>query len=222
MLLQLFHKRSKNGFTLVELLIVVAIIGVLSTIGVPTFRRMIQKSRKSEAKVNLGGLYTAEAAFFAEYGAYGDYLNKLGFEIEGAPDGLIYTVGFFDAACAGNGTANNPRPDPASADLTEKQIGTALKAAYPSYWNGGVVPLTEYRVGFARAAVPPVACDVKGVVDSAAAVSLPRIENTKQYVAAATGVIAPGIDRLNPAVGAGDVWSINHNRVLANVNDGVQ
>ena len=68
-MVQRSNRRSKQtGFTLVELLIVVAIIGVLSTIGVPTFKRMIQKSKKSEAKVNLGGLYTAEQAFFAEKG----------------------------------------------------------------------------------------------------------------------------------------------------------
>src|SRR5690606_11881199 len=100
-----FFKRKNKGFTLVELLIVVAIIGVLSTIGVPTFRRMIQKSKKSEAKVNLGGLFTAEAAFQAEYAAYGNNLEAMGFEIDGNPASLIYKVGFIGSnACADPGT----------------------------------------------------------------------------------------------------------------------
>ncbi|MBY0370262.1 prepilin-type N-terminal cleavage/methylation domain-containing protein, partial [bacterium] len=77
-------RKGRRGFTLVELLIVVAIIGVLSTIGVPTFKRMIQKSKKAEAKVGLGGLYTTEAAFFAEYNGYGNNLAKMGYAIDGA------------------------------------------------------------------------------------------------------------------------------------------
>src|SRR3989338_11106065 len=90
---------TRRGFTLVELLIVVAIIGVLSTIGIPTFRKMVQKAKKSEAKVALGGLYTAETAFFAEYGVYGSYLDKIWFELSGT-GGVTYTIGFPTSACA--------------------------------------------------------------------------------------------------------------------------
>src|SRR4051812_23901987 len=94
-------KRAKlYGFTLVELLIVVAIIGVLATIGVPTFRQMVQKSKKSEAKVALGGLYTTETAFFSEYGVYGSNIDKIGFDLEGSANNRIYTVGFQDSSCA--------------------------------------------------------------------------------------------------------------------------
>jgi type IV pilus assembly protein PilA len=126
MLMQMFHKRGKRGFTLVELLIVVAIIGVLSTIGVPTFRRMIQKSKKSEAKVNLGGIYTTEAAFFAEYNAYGNNLSRMGFEIDGAASTLIYRVGFMDAACAGVTTV-----------LPSSGQNVAINAAFPAYYTMG-------------------------------------------------------------------------------------
>lgn len=45
-----------NGFTLVELLIVVAIVGVLATIGIPTYQRMVKKARQAEAKSNLGSI----------------------------------------------------------------------------------------------------------------------------------------------------------------------
>src|SRR5688572_23908334 len=87
-----------RGFTLVELLIVVAIIGVLSTIGVPTFRKMVTKAKKSEAKVALGGLYTVESAFYTEYNVYGNHLPKVGFELEGGKNRL-YTVGFPPSNC---------------------------------------------------------------------------------------------------------------------------
>src|SRR5688572_13064264 len=99
--------RSERGFTLVELLIVVAIIGVLSTIGVPTVRKLIQKAKKSEAKVNLGGLYTAEQAFYSEYGVFGNRLTKIGFEMDG--QNHLYVIGFSTDTCATLGTA---QPDP--------------------------------------------------------------------------------------------------------------
>src|SRR4051812_22164385 len=122
---------GRKGFTLVELLIVVAIIGVLSTIGVPTFRRMIQKSKKSEAKVNLGGIYTAEQSFVAEYGTFGNNLARMGYETDGKPDQMTYSVGFFSNACA-------PAAWRVAGAITPVGnaggAGAALNAAYPNYY----------------------------------------------------------------------------------------
>ena len=56
--------RSKKGFTLIELMIVVAIIGILAAIAIPNFLRFQAKSKQSEAKTNLGGIFTAEIAYF--------------------------------------------------------------------------------------------------------------------------------------------------------------
>jgi type IV pilus assembly protein PilA len=58
------------GFTLVELMIVVAIIGLLATIAVPSFLRMRLKVKVSEAKANLGAIRVCEHAFFAEYNRF--------------------------------------------------------------------------------------------------------------------------------------------------------
>ena len=56
--------RSKKGFTLIELMIVVAIIGILAAIAIPNFLRFQAKSKQSEAKTNLGGIFTAETVVF--------------------------------------------------------------------------------------------------------------------------------------------------------------
>jgi type IV pilus assembly protein PilA len=66
---KLLHK-SKKGFTLIELMIVVAIIGILAAIAIPNYLRFQLKSKSSEGKVNLAAIRTAEEAYMAEYGDY--------------------------------------------------------------------------------------------------------------------------------------------------------
>lgn len=62
--------RKQEGFTLIELMIVVAIIGILAAIAIPNFLTYQMKSRQSEAKVNLQAIKTSEIAFQAERGCY--------------------------------------------------------------------------------------------------------------------------------------------------------
>ena len=65
-----FLSNRKKGFTLIELMIVVAIIGILAAIAIPNFLRFQLKSKTSEAKVNLAAVRTSEEAYMAEYGTY--------------------------------------------------------------------------------------------------------------------------------------------------------
>lgn len=59
--------RSVCGFTLVELLAAVAIVGVLATIAMPRYRAFIARSRSAEAKVNLATILSLERSYFYEY-----------------------------------------------------------------------------------------------------------------------------------------------------------
>ena len=63
-------RKSKKGFTLIELMIVVAIIGILAAIAIPNFLRFQLKSKSSEGKVNLAAIRTAEESYLAEFGTY--------------------------------------------------------------------------------------------------------------------------------------------------------
>jgi len=72
MLSMLRAKKGKKGFTLIELMIVVAIIGILAAIAIPNFLRFQAKSKQSEAKTNLGGIFTAETSYFAEENVFAD------------------------------------------------------------------------------------------------------------------------------------------------------
>ena len=62
--------KGQKGFTLIELMIVVAIIGILAAIAIPNFLQYQMKSRQSEAKTNLQAIRTSEIAFQAERGCY--------------------------------------------------------------------------------------------------------------------------------------------------------
>ena len=67
--------RNRKGFTLIELMIVVAIIGILAAIAIPNFLKFQAKSKPSEAKTNLKAVYTAQSAFYSENNYYGNFIQ---------------------------------------------------------------------------------------------------------------------------------------------------
>lgn len=91
---------GQDGFTLVELMIVVAIIGILSAVAVPNFRKYQAKSRSSEAKVQLAAAYTAEQAFFGDFNIYHTCLSYMGYDPDPEVAQRFYSVGFSAADVA--------------------------------------------------------------------------------------------------------------------------
>ncbi len=58
--------KTSKGFTLIELMIVVAIIGILSAIAIPKFADLIRKSNEGATKGNLGGIRSAISIYYGE------------------------------------------------------------------------------------------------------------------------------------------------------------
>jgi len=71
------NRGQKKGFTLVELLVVVIIIGILATIAVPQYAKMIEKAKGSEARAILGMIRTGEELHKVEHGIYTDNTDIL-------------------------------------------------------------------------------------------------------------------------------------------------
>ena len=93
-------RRKDKGFTLIELMIVVAIIGILAAIAIPNFMNYQCKAKQSEAKSNLGNIRTAQEAYYAEKDSYGAKLSDIGFAIKGT-DKQNYK---YDLNASGTGT----------------------------------------------------------------------------------------------------------------------
>ncbi len=85
--------RSLNkGFTLVELMIVVAIVGILAAVAIPNYMKYQAKARQTEAKIALASIFTAEKSAFAEYGSYHACLPHVGYTPES--QNRYYSSGF--------------------------------------------------------------------------------------------------------------------------------
>ncbi|WP_447974346.1 type IV pilin protein [Nitrospira sp. Kam-Ns4a] len=85
--------RKEQGFTLIELMIVVAIIGILAAIAIPNFLSYQAKAKQSEAKTNLGAVYTSEVSYFGENNAYSNDFGQIGFTIAGSTARYQYSLG---------------------------------------------------------------------------------------------------------------------------------
>jgi type IV pilus assembly protein PilA len=86
--------KRQSGFTLVELMVVVAIIGLLTSVAIPNFQKFQARSKTTEAKLQLAAIYAAEASFFSEFTIYNNCLRYMGYDPSPERSSRYYTTGF--------------------------------------------------------------------------------------------------------------------------------
>jgi general secretion pathway protein G len=69
--------RAQKGFTLIELMVVVAIIGILVSIAVPTYKNIIERAKETVLRQNLASLRDVIDQYYADKGKYPDSLDAL-------------------------------------------------------------------------------------------------------------------------------------------------
>jgi type IV pilus assembly protein PilE len=76
------QKNQESGFTLIELMIVIVVIGILATLAVPKYLSVTRKAKESEAKLMLSQIQSLQESFYREHETYATSLDELGFEQE--------------------------------------------------------------------------------------------------------------------------------------------
>ena len=96
-----FRFNGQKGFSIIELMIVVGIIGVLASVGMPRMQVFLAKSKRAEAKTVLGTFSTFNEAYFADGNGYatafGTGAGGIGYALP-TPKNYAFAAGTFTAA----------------------------------------------------------------------------------------------------------------------------
>lgn len=99
----------KRGFTLIEMMIVLAIIAILAAIAYPAYSRYAYRARRDDGKNLLMHIATAEERHYSTYNQYTDDLTDLGYASENS---VPSQKGYYTASVATPGTGSHSRPPP--------------------------------------------------------------------------------------------------------------
>lgn len=188
-------KLNQEGFTLVELMVVVAIVGILVAVAIPQYSKYQSKARQTEAKTDLESIYTAETSYAVENSSFTECVVDAGAQSTGKTQ--YYVAGFGALADPGKcGQAGNT-----ACIAIGPTSATACTAATDINTNAGAATATQNGATLAAAA------DIK-----AANKVTPAINNTS-FTAGAAGYVSSS--------GTEDTWQIDNTKFLQNMQMGI-
>ena len=132
----MWERERESGFTLIELMITVAILGILAAVAIPSFLQYQARARQSEAKISLGAIYTLEIAYFAEDARYGS-IGEVRYVLSSATNRYTYRSG---AAGVGGG----PNAGVSIMGSTQDTINASNGAIVPEGPITAMVSLTGF------------------------------------------------------------------------------
>lgn len=110
------------GFTLIELMIVVALIGLLSAMAIAIYSGYDCRTKQSEAKKNLSTIYEGQTAYYVEHNRYASSLAEIGFALK-STSWYTYTAGGNDQSFLAI-ASNGPKGDAWSVDQNKVFLNT--------------------------------------------------------------------------------------------------
>jgi type IV pilus assembly protein PilA len=188
--------KRQDGFTLVELMVVVAIIGLLSAVAIPNFQKYQARSKTSEAKLQLAAIYTAEASFYSDYSIYHTCLRYMGYDPTPEAASRYFTVGF-TAATALNGPAHT------------SALNSGLLAADCPATTVSIAGMTHFLAGKAVGASLATAAHLPTNT-----IGDQQVANMT-YVAGAAGVVHKQFTDVNSAA-----FTIDEQKVIRTIRNG--
>lgn len=117
--------RRCSGFSLIEVMIVVVIIGILAALAYPSLEGYLQRTRQAEAKTNLSALYTAQKIYFATHRTYASNLSDLDVQFETGGE-VVYSYTLTATATTFVATATGNLDDDAALDTWTIDQGKTL------------------------------------------------------------------------------------------------
>lgn len=132
------NTRHQNGFTLIEVMIVISIISILAAIGYPAYQDSVRKAKRSDARAALLKASALQERWYMNTSSYTTTITNIGGST--STEGF-YTIAVNNTVCGDNtcfevvATPAAPHNDPACATLTLNELGqTGSTGASPDCW----------------------------------------------------------------------------------------